>query len=61
MKKKYIKPCSAVVKLNLIGSVLETIEAQRASNPTTTYGTRETTPSIWDEEEEEEDLGGWFK
>lgn len=53
MKKKYITPRTAVVKVRLLGSVLEPSTINQASNTTTIVGAREDSNGFdWDDDEE---------
>jgi hypothetical protein len=60
MKKQYIKPTSGIVKLNLSRGILD-VGLRSASDPTISYGAREIKNDVWDDEEEEENTGGWFQ
>lgn len=60
MKKQYIKPTSGIVKLNLSRGILD-VGLRSASDPTNSYSAREIKNDVWDDEEEEENTGGWFQ
>ena len=63
--KKYYKPTTRIVELHLMGSCLNGYGLRGGSFGTTggvdASASRQSNPSGWDDEEEEENTGGWFK